>query len=276
MDSKPRTPRIAVLGPVLVEDRSGALAEPAGALGKSLIVALVLARGSLSVKSLVADLWDDAPPRQEKAALQTLVSRVRTASADGLLESTPSGYALAIDPQHTDLGLARAHLDRAREADAVGDAATTAAEAGYGLALWRGEPGVELGLSPLAEELGRIASALRDELLLLRARSRRLLGDPEDALADLDSLLAEHPLDEKLQLERMRALDAAGRRNEALQAFAEVQESLLDRLGTRPGPELVALNTALLVEADRAERATAGDGHPRRGYSSDSAVRRMS
>ncbi|MFF1878575.1 ATP-binding protein [Leifsonia sp. NPDC058230] len=251
MDSKPSTPRIAVLGPVLVEDRSGALTEPAGALGKSLIVALVLARGSLSVQSLVADLWDDAPPRQERAALQTLVSRVRTASADGLLESTSTGYALAIDPKLTDLGLARVHLDRAREADAAGDAVTAAGEAGCGLALWRGEPGVELGAGPLADELSRTAAELRDELLLLRARSRRLLGDPAHALADLEPLLAEHPLDERLQLERMRTLDAAGRRNEALHAFAQFKEALLDLLGTRPGPELVALNASLLVEDDR-------------------------
>lgn len=91
MESAPSSPRVAVLGPVLVEDRAGALAEPAGARGKRLVVALTLAHGPLSVSSLVADLWDDAPPRQERAALQTLVSRLRTSSADGLVESTPGG-----------------------------------------------------------------------------------------------------------------------------------------------------------------------------------------
>ncbi|MBN9630399.1 MAG: hypothetical protein J0I18_07305, partial [Actinobacteria bacterium] len=104
MDSAPARLRVAVLGPVLVEDRTGALAEPLGTRGKSLVVALVLARGSASVAALVEDLWDDAPPRQERAALQTLVSRVRTSSADGLLESTPAGYALAVAADSTDLG----------------------------------------------------------------------------------------------------------------------------------------------------------------------------
>lgn len=250
VESRPSSPRIAILGPVLVEDRSGALAEPSGVLGKSLIVALVLARGSLSVPSLVSDLWDDAPPRQERAALQTLVSRVRTVTADGLLESTPSGYALGVDDAATDLGLARRHLERARQADRDGDAATIAAEAAAALALWRGEPGVELGGTPLADALGRTAAELHDELLLLRARAARLLGDPGSALDDLRRLTEAAPLNEQLHLERMRALDAAGRRSDALRVFAEVKETLLDRLGTRPGPELVAFNTSLLVEDD--------------------------
>lgn len=258
VEFRPSSPRIAILGPVLVEDRSGALAEPSGVLGKSLIVALVLARGSLSVPSLVSDLWDDTPPRQERAALQTLVSRVRTVTADGLLESTPSGYALGVDDAATDLGLARRHLELARAADKNQDAATIAAETRAALALWRGEPGVELGATPLADELGRTAAALHDELLLLRARASRLLGDPEAALEDLRRLADATPLDEAVQLERMRALDAAGRRTDALRVFAEVKEAMLDRLGTRPGPELVAFNASMLVDDDTPQPPVAG------------------
>ncbi len=251
VDSTPSpgsAPRVAVLGPVLVEDRAGRLAEPAGLLGKSLIVALALARGSHSVSSLVEDLWVDAPPRQERAALQTLVSRVRTASADGLLESTPSGYALALGPEGTDLGIARLRLERARAAEAAGDPDTAVEESTAALALWRGEPGAELGGTPLAAELCRTASALRDDLLLVRARANRRRGDATAALADLEPLLAARPLDEALQLERMRALAEAGRRSEALLVFAEVREALLERLGTRPGAALVALNAQLLAE----------------------------
>lgn len=245
-----------MLGPVLVEDRSGALTEPAGALGKSLIVALVLARGAATVPSLVEDLWDDAPPRQERAALQTLVSRVRTTSADGLLESTPGGYALAVSPEQTDLGLARRALDRATAALRAGDASSAAAEATAALRLWRGEPGAELGSTPLADELLRTAATLRDDLLLLRARSRRATGDHAGALADLQPLIDQRPLDETVRLEQLRTLAEAGRRSEALLAFAELKEALLDRLGTRPGPELVALNAELLA-ADEEERPTA-------------------
>ena len=249
MDSTTRPrPRVAVLGPVLVEDRSGTLAEPAGTLGKSLIVSLVLARGSVSVPSLVEDLWDDAPPRQERAALQTLVSRVRTASADGMLESTAGGYALAVPPEHTDLGLARALLGRARVAMEAGDPARAANDATAALALWRGSPGAELGQTPLASELERAAGSLKTELLLLRARAHRAEGDTSAALSDLGPLLAAAPLDEGLQRELLLTLDAAGRRNDAIRAFDDFRSRLREALGTRPGPELVALNASLLVE----------------------------
>lgn len=242
-----------MLGPVLVEDRSGALAEPSGTRGKSLIVALVLARGAASVPALVDDLWDDAPPRQGRAALQTLVSRVRTTSADGILASTPSGYALAVGREGTDLGLAGLRLDAARAALDAGRAADAVREATSGLALWRGEPGLELGETHLAAELARTADHLRSELLQVRARAARAAGDPAAALADLQPLLQAHPLDEALHAERIQALADAGRRSDALLAFAELKEALLERLGTRPGPELVALNARLLADEDARE-----------------------
>lgn len=239
-----------MLGPVLVEDRTGELAEPSGTRGKSLVVALVLARGAASVAGLVQDLWDDAPPRQERAALQTLVSRVRTSSADGLLVSTPSGYALSASAEATDLGLARALLERARAARRAGDPLEAARTASSGLALWRGEPGMELAGTRLGDELARTAGELRTDLLAVRAAAARESGDTETALADLQQLIAEHPYDEALHAERMQALADAGRRSDALLAFADLKEALLDRLGTRPGPELVALNARLLTEVE--------------------------
>lgn len=242
-----------MLGPVLVEDRTGVLAEPPGTRGKSLVVALLLARGAVSVAALVEDLWEDAPPRQERAALQTLVSRVRTTSADGLLASTPSGYALAVEPTGTDLGLARSLLERARTERAADDPVATARTASEGLALWRGEPGLELAGTRLADELATAARDLRSDLLAVRAGAARESGDSATALADLQQLLAERPYDEALHAERMRALADAGRRSDALLAFADLKEALLDRLGARPGPELVALNAQLLAEDDARE-----------------------
>ncbi|WP_374010002.1 BTAD domain-containing putative transcriptional regulator [Leifsonia sp. LS-T14] len=266
MQTAPPSPRVAVLGPVLVEDRGGALSEPAGALGKSLIVALVLARGAATVPSLVEDLWDDTPPRQERAALQTLVSRVRTTSADGLLESTPSGYALALSPEETDFGWARRALDRADASLRAGDARAAVAETSAALGLWRGEPGAELGSSPLADALLQQAAALHDDLLLVRAKARRATGDHAGALADLHPLIERRPLDETLRLEQLRTLADAGRRSEALLAFAELKEALLDRLGTRPGPDLVALNAELLASDD--EDRPAASRHVRIGLRS--------
>ena len=67
------------------------------------------------------------------------------------------------------------------------------ADATAALALWRGDPGSDLGETPLASELERAAGSLKSELLLLRARSHRAEGDTSAALADLDPLIAASP-----------------------------------------------------------------------------------
>jgi predicted ATPase/DNA-binding SARP family transcriptional activator/tetratricopeptide (TPR) repeat protein len=270
--------RVAVLGPVLVEDRAGALREPSGALGKSLIVALALARGAtLSVQSLVNDLWNDAPPRQERAALQTLVSRLRTSTAEGILESTPSGYALAIEPTETDLGLAAVLLDRVKATRHAGDHREAESLATTALGLWRGEPAVELGETPLASELLRRAGSLSDQLHRLRGESRIELGDLDGAASDIDPLSAAAPLDESLQLLRMRTLAAAGRRNDAIRLFGEFRARLRDELGTHPGSEMLRLNTSLLRDdAAAGVRASDADARDSGSVTDDSATRAAS
>lgn len=133
--------RVAVLGPVLVEGRTGALEEPSGALGRSLIATLALARGgALSTAALIDELWGDEPPRQAKAALQTLVSRVRAECADGMLLSAHGGYALDASPESIDLWQANRLRDAARASAAAGDHAAAEEHAGTALDLWRGSP----------------------------------------------------------------------------------------------------------------------------------------
>jgi predicted ATPase/DNA-binding SARP family transcriptional activator len=238
--------RVAVLGPVLVEGRAGTLVEPSGALGKSLIVALALARGrALSAAALIDDLWGDEPPRQSKAALQTLVSRVRAECADGLLVSANGGYALAAAPEATDLGQASALRDAARASVAAGDHAVAQEQSSAALALWRAEPGVELSEAP-ATDLRSRASSLRSELQRIRVDCLVRLGRSAEAITALEALMASAPLDEELQLLLMRSLAAAGHRNDALASFARFRAALREQLGTSPGQQLVQFNAELL------------------------------
>ncbi|GAB3615515.1 BTAD domain-containing putative transcriptional regulator [Okibacterium endophyticum] len=245
--------RAAVLGPVLIEGARGTLVEPPGAMARRLIVALALAlapRTQLSVAGLIDDLWTDAPPRNEKAALQTLVSRLRATSAPGLIASASNGYRLAISGEQCDLGRAQAHRDRAQRALDGGEHTLAEDEASEALDLWRGDPGADLGDGDLAGTLARIASRLRDDLLHIRAVARLEQGDPAGALTDLEPLLAASALDEHLQLLRMRALAAEGRRNDAVRVFAEFRARLRDELGTSPSARLVSFNAELLREGD--------------------------
>jgi predicted ATPase/DNA-binding SARP family transcriptional activator len=252
--------RVAVLGPVLVTSPvDGTWAEPPGTRGKTFVVSLALAPGqTLSAAGLVDDLWGDAPPRAAKPALQTLVSRLRQVCHVDLIRSTTAGYSLA---GRTDLGLAHDLRDEARGAAGAGEHEVAVSTIGTALDLWRGDPGADLGESEVAEDLRRSAAKVRDELVSLRATSRLALGDAAGSLSDLDSL--GHPAfgDEELVALRMRALDASGRRADAIRAFADHRERLADELGTSPSSALIRLNTELLIEEPESEaraRTTVG------------------
>ncbi|MDO9396062.1 MAG: helix-turn-helix domain-containing protein, partial [Herbiconiux sp.] len=108
-------PRVAVLGPITVRRSDGVAVEPSGVRAKALIVALVLAAPRpLSVERLTDEVWGDEAPRGARAALQTLVSRLRAALGDGLIESLPAGYRLAVEADAIDLSRAERMLALAR------------------------------------------------------------------------------------------------------------------------------------------------------------------
>ncbi|QDZ14531.1 ATP-binding protein [Humibacter ginsenosidimutans] len=241
--------RVAVLGPVLVATPNGTLAEPGGSTAKALVVSLLLARGSLSVRGIGDDLWEDEPPRNLKAALQTLVSRVRAVAADGLIVSAPGGYELGAHGD-SDLAEATRRRETARAALDRGDAVAAEGEASAGLALWRGEPGADLVPGDLARRLAAAAADLRRSLALLRADARIAAGDGTGALSDLEPFTEAAPLDEDLELRRLRAHAVTGRRNDAIREFGEFRTRMRDELGTTPSADLLALHTRLLREPD--------------------------
>jgi predicted ATPase/DNA-binding SARP family transcriptional activator len=195
---------------------------------RRLLVALALAgREGRSVSALTDELWPDDPPRNPRAAIQMLVSRIRAGAAEGLLESTATGYRLA----GSDLAIAE-QADAVRAADA--------------LALWSGEPGADLDDGPLGEDLAARAAAAR--VRLLRLASDQLLADgkPGEAIPLLERLVVAAPLDGAPVLLLMRAQADLGRTDAALAVFADHREGLAEALGADPEPALVRLNTELL------------------------------
>jgi predicted ATPase/DNA-binding SARP family transcriptional activator len=218
---------VRVLGPVRFPGRDGALTEPGGAMPRRLLVALALAGAEgRSVGGLSDDLWTDGPPRNPRGALQMLVSRIRATAAEGLLESTASGYRLS----GTDLWSAEA---------------AAAAGAEHALALWTGVPGADLD-DDLMVALGARAGRARARLLSLRAAALLAEGRDGEAVPLLDELVRTQPLDGGPVGRLMRALAATGRVDAALGAFADHRERLADALGADPDPDLVRLNTELL------------------------------
>lgn len=132
--------RAAVLGPVSVASGDKRI-ELTGANARALVAALVLAAGSArSADALVDDIWGDEPPRNPRAALQTLVSRVRAAAGSDAVRSLPGGYALG--DVETDLAVASHLLDAAANpAHAATHPAPAAANRGHAPAPAAANPG---------------------------------------------------------------------------------------------------------------------------------------
>jgi predicted ATPase/DNA-binding SARP family transcriptional activator len=257
------TVRVAVLGPVAVRGRDGALVEPSGLRAKALLAALALsAPKPRSVERLVDEVWEDDPPRAAKAALQTLVSRMRSSLGDDLIESLPSGYRLAASAAEVDLRLAEELLDDARAHLDAGrlDEAATAAE--VALELWRGDPGADLDVGSLSTGLADRAARVLGSLEELLARAILERGRAHEAEEIARRLCARAPFDDSAHLLLMRSLDALGRSTEAVAVYADFRERVADSFGTLPAAELQALNLRLLEAADPTAPTAGSDTSP--------------
>ncbi|MEV8523632.1 BTAD domain-containing putative transcriptional regulator [Streptomyces sp. NPDC052000] len=252
--------RYHVLGPTRALHPDGSQVPLGGARLRALLAALAAGAGRAVPQSvLVAQVWGEgnALPADEIAAVQALVGRLRRALGRDAVESVPGGYRLAARAEEIDLF----HFERLAQegvaALAAGDPLRASGLLHDALALWQGPV-----LADLPARDGDPA-VVRAERHHADARRHRLaaqveLGHAESALGELSALAATAPLDEPLQALHIRALRAAGRPAEALAAYESVRSALAERLGTGPGPQLLALHTELLNPERHADSALAG------------------
>ncbi|MEU3777736.1 BTAD domain-containing putative transcriptional regulator, partial [Streptomyces sp. NPDC032472] len=236
--------RYLILGVTEVRDAAGVSVPVGGARLRALLAALALRAGgpaAVRVSDLVDEVWGDDPPRDAPAALQALVARLRRAlgGRDTVLADPAGGYRLAVaDRDEVDLHRFT-RLLRTGRADLTADPDRAAATLRTALDLWRGPALADLAepartAHASAPEAHRTA-ALRDRIEAdLRAGS----ADPAGLLPDIEALIEQHPYDETLRAQQLRALRAAGRPAEALAAYEHTRRTLADTRGTDPGPEL--------------------------------------
>ena len=130
------------------------------------------------------------------------------------------------------------------------------------LALWRGDP-----LADVADEPFAAVEIRRLEDLRLRAAEMAIDADLEagrhaEVIAELEALVAQHPLRERLHSRRMLALYRSGRQSEALEAYRQARSALVEEIGVEPGAELRRLHDAILAQ-DPALDLQASADHPR-------------
>ena len=240
-----RLVRIGILGPFEVRTDDGVVADLPGARLRALLIALALEPGRVVSKATLIDwIWGEQPPADTANALQRLVSRLRKALPEGLIEGHPGGYQLTVEPDAVDAVRFERLIGQARDAEGS-RRVRLLREA---LALWRGAAMADVGDQD-SEALD--AAVTRLDRLRLAALEDRFdaeidLGHGAELVAELTDLVAAHPVRERLVAALMRALAAAGRDTEALFAYERTREALADLLGVDPSPELSAVHVALL------------------------------
>jgi predicted ATPase len=88
-------------------------------------------------RAMAEDIWPLDGPANTRAALQSIVSRLRAQLPDGVIESAPGGYRLLISRNDVD---ALRFQDLVAQAEVLHDAAAAARLASDALDLWTGEP----------------------------------------------------------------------------------------------------------------------------------------
>ncbi len=178
-------------------------------------------------------------------SLQVYVHGLRRVLGSDRIETQGDGYRLNVQPGELDLERFELLVERGRRALAAGEPAAAAGDLHSALALWRGKPLADLAAQPV----GRRAASLEEQRLRaleLRNEAELALGRHEPLLAELDELVREHPYNEPFRAQQIRALYRAGRQTDALRAYRELRESLVEELGVEPGPELRELERAVL------------------------------
>lgn len=236
--------RYRILGTTQALRDDGTPVPVGGARLRALLTVLALRPGrTVPTAVLVDEVWGADPPADATGALQALVGRLRRALGADAIASAEGGYRLRAAADDIDLHRFERLAGEGVRALADGDPGKAAVVLDDALALWRGPA--------LADLPDRTAESSRWEARRLDAHRARLaaalaLGQAEQYLPDLTVLSDAHPLDEPLQLLRLRALRDAGRTAEALAGYESVRQLLADRLGTDPGPELRSLHGELL------------------------------
>jgi DNA-binding SARP family transcriptional activator len=214
---------------------------------RALLALLVLHAGEVvSRDRLIDDLWHGEPPAKAEPTLRSHISRLRSVLGASRLLSHAPGYSLVLAPEELDAARCERLLAEGRLALAQGRAAEAAERLRSALALWRGPALADVAYEPFAQgEIARLEE-LRFALLEERIEADLALAHHADLVGELEALVAEHPLRERLRGQLMLALYRSRRQAEALESYQQARRVLTDELGLEPSESLKDLQRAIL------------------------------
>ncbi|MFF7178260.1 BTAD domain-containing putative transcriptional regulator [Streptomyces sp. NPDC008121] len=217
-----------------------------------ILAALLLeANRVVSTDYLVDLIWEDEPPDTARTQVQICVSRLRKLfgkeEVAAAITTRPPGYVLKTEDGSVDAVLFGRWIADARLRGKQPGGAAEAVELLRGAgALWQGDC-----LSGISSETLRSKARQLDEERLTAAENRidleLELGRHHQLVGEIQLLVHEHPLRERLRGRLMLALYRSGRQAEALDVYRVGRQLLVDELGLEPGEELRHLESAILA-----------------------------
>jgi predicted ATPase/DNA-binding SARP family transcriptional activator len=235
------------LGPVQAV-RAGRDVPLGGPRQRAVLALLALDAGRVvPAGRLVEELWLGRPPLGAAKTLRSYVSRLRSAlDPEVAVVARGGGYALGADAGQLDVHRFERLVAGGRAALGSGEPVTAGNRFREALALWRGPAFADVAnVEPLAREGARLEE-LRLAAVEGRLEADLAVGLHPEAAGELEGLVGEHPLRERLWRLLMLALYWGGRQADALAAYQRARAVLAGELGLEPGPELRELERAVL------------------------------
>ena len=260
--------RFRILGHLEVQGPDGWTAISAGKW-RSLLACLLVRPGQLvPTESLIFELWGDNPPSTANNMVSIYVHRLRKeiiGDAEGrILVHRAPGYLLRVAPGDVDIQVFESLAAEGRSALSAGRPDQAAELLGEALGLWRGPLLADVPRSETLTTHVERATELWLDATELRIAADLACGRAAQVVAELRGLVREHSMRERLWALLIRALDEAGRRAEAFEAYALARRTIAEELGVEPGSELQRLYAELLAADASSASSTSSRKAPQR------------
>ncbi len=249
---------IRLFGRVTVEGPSSEV-EAGSPTQKRLLALLAIDVGRVvSLDRLFDSMWDADPPAKAEEMIRIYVSRLRkvlegAGGGDGPLRTVSGGYQLDLPRNSVD-------IHRFEELVRAGESRGDPYSIREAMSLWRDEPLVEFTYEEWAHRVRARLDEHRLNALETALGYEIERGVRSSTLAEIEDLVSDNPLRERLWTHLILGLYRAGRQADAFRAYDRCRDELAE-VGLEPGPHLLAVVDAISSPA-RPVRVAASKGVP--------------
>jgi len=249
-----------ILGPLEVTGTSGTIVLPAARQRTILGVLLLHPNEVVSQAQLADELWGERKPPSAAKLVQTYIGKLRSALESAVIETRPPGYLLRLDEEGLDAARFRRLVGDARGLTEAGQPMQAASRYCEALLLWRGPALANVSFESLTRsDVDRLEEE-RVVALMDRIDCELVLGQGDELVPELQTLVKRYPLRERPRAQLMLALYRSDRQAEALELYAETRRMLRDELGLDPSPRLQELEREILRHDPKLEPAAEPQG----------------